>query len=191
MMADGAYVQIDQSGGMRPIVTSVDSELSRLSAELSRTVVPYGDAAKQTEVRSKSAAAAGADADRVVFLNVDRAEFGAKVVITGEGELIWDVVNRKVRLEEIPEVDLPVVMKSMTPQQRTTFVAEQFERRKELQIKVDELSTQRVALVKAEMDKLGAAGNKDSFDEKVAEMIRAQARSRGIEYDIPAAPAQK
>jgi Mg-chelatase subunit ChlD len=191
MRADGAYVQIDQSGGMRPIVTSVDSELSRLSAELSRTVVPYGDAAKQTEVRSKSAAAAGAGADRVVFLNVDRAEFGAKVVVTGEGELIWDVVNRKVKLEEIPETDLPVVMKSMTPQQRTTFVAEQFERRKELQIKVDELSTQRVALVKAEMDKLGAAGNRDSFDQKVAEMIRAQALRLGIEYDISAAPAQK
>ena len=26
---------------------------------------------------------------------MDRAEFGAKIVVTGEGELIWDVVNRK------------------------------------------------------------------------------------------------
>src|SRR5262245_48262817 len=44
-MADGAYVQIDQSGGMTAISTPVDAELARLSAELSRTVVPYGNAA--------------------------------------------------------------------------------------------------------------------------------------------------
>jgi hypothetical protein len=48
----------------------------------------------------KSPGPVGADVDRLVFLNVDRAEFGAKVVVTGEGELIWDVVNHKVKLEE-------------------------------------------------------------------------------------------
>ena len=49
--SDGAYVQIDQSGGMKTIATPVDSELSRLSRELSRTVVPYGKATTQAEVR--------------------------------------------------------------------------------------------------------------------------------------------
>ena len=181
--ADGAYVQIAQSGGMRTINTPLDSELSRLSGELQRTVVPYGKATTQAEVRTKMAAAERADADRVVFLNVDRAEFGAKVVVTGEGELIWDVVNRKVKLEEIPESDLPVQMKAMTPEQRTTFVAEQFAKRKELQIKVDELATRRETLVKAEMDKL-AVTERDSFDLKVAEMIQAQAQRRGIKYEM-------
>src|SRR5688572_14542987 len=183
-MGDGAYVQIDHSGGMRAISTPVDAELSRLSRELTRTVVPYGDAAKQSEVRSKSAAAGTADADRMVYLNIDRAEFGAKVVVTGEGELIWDVVNHKVKLEDISESDLPVVMKTMSHEQRTTFVAEQFARRKELQIQVDELATKRTAHIKAEMDKLAGAGQVDSFDLKVAEMIQEQARKRGIEYDI-------
>jgi hypothetical protein len=181
--ADGAYVQIGQSGGMRTVSTPVDSELLRLSSELQRTVVPYGKAATQAEVRTKMAAAERADADRVVYLNVDRAEFGAKIVVTGEGELIWDVVNRKVKLEEIPESDLPVQLKGMTPEQRTTFVAEQFAKRKELQIKVDELATRRETLVKAELDKL-AVGERDSFDIKVAEMIQAQAQRRGIKYDM-------
>jgi len=182
--ADGAYVQIDQSGGMRAITTPLDSELSRLSRELSRTVVPYGKATTQSEVRGKLAAAERADADRVVYLNVDRAEFGAKVVVTGEGELIWDVVNRKVKLEEIPESDLPVQMKTMTAAQRTAFVAEQFEKRKELQIQVDDLATKREALVKVEMDRLAVAGDRDSFDVKVAEMIQAQALRRGIRYEM-------
>ena len=179
----GAYVQIDQSGGMTGITTPVDSELSRLSTELSRTVVPYGKASTQNEVRSKMAAAERADADRMVFLNVDRAEFGAKVVVTGEGELIWDVVNRKVKLEEIADSDLPVQLKGMTIEQRTKFVSEQFAKRKELQIKVDELAAQRDVHVKAAMDKLGE-GSRDSFDAKVAEIIQAQARRAGIDYDI-------
>jgi len=183
MKADGAYVQIGQTGGMRTITTPLDPELSRLSGELQRTVVPYGKATTQNEVRTKMAAAERADADRVVYLNVDRAEFGAKVVVTGEGELIWDVVNRKVKLEEIPESDLPVQLKSMTPEQRTTFVAEQFAKRKELQIKVDELATQREAFVKVEMEKL-AVNERDSFDIKVAEIIQAQAQRRGIKYDM-------
>jgi Mg-chelatase subunit ChlD len=190
-LAEGAYVQIDQSGGMTAISTPVDAELGRLSAELSRTVVPYGNAARQSEVRTKQAAANTADADRMVYLNVDRAEFGAKVVVTGEGELIWDVVNRKVKLEEIPDSDLPVILKSMTPEQRTTFVAEQFEKRKELQTKVDELATQRADHLKVAMTQLIATGNADSFDLRVAEMIRDQARRRGIQYDLNVSAEEK
>jgi Mg-chelatase subunit ChlD len=186
----GAYVQIDQSGGMTGITTPVDTELLRLSRELSRTVVPYGKASTQAEVRSKTATAERADVDRLVYLNVDRAEFGAKVVVTGEGELIWDVVNRKVKLEEIPDSDLPVALKEMTLEQRTKFVTEQFTRRKEIQIKVDELATQRNIHIKATMDKLGET-RRDSFDAKVAEIIQAQARRAGIDYDITSRAAPK
>src|SRR5262249_36879721 len=70
-MSEGEYVQIDQSGGMTAIATPVDSELARLSMELSRTVVPYGDSAKQSEVRTKMAMAGRADAERLLYLNVD------------------------------------------------------------------------------------------------------------------------
>jgi hypothetical protein len=187
----GAFVQIEQNGGMTRITTPVDSELSRLSTELSRTVVPYGKASTQAEVRSKTASAERADVDRLVYLNIDRAEFGAKVVVTGEGELIWDVVNRKVKLEEIPDSDLPVLLKEMTLEQRTKFVSEQFTRRKEIQIKVDELATQRNAHVKAAMDRLGES-RRDSFDAKVAEIVQAQARRAGIEYAIttPSTPRE-
>jgi hypothetical protein len=172
---------------MTRISTPVDSELSRVGAELNRTVVPYGNAALQSEVRTKESRAGAADVDRLVYLNVDRAEFGAKVVVTGEGELIWDVVNRKVKLEEIPDSDLPVQLKPMTMEARKDFVDQQFSRRKELQLKVDELSTQRDAFIKAEMEKKIAAGTGDSFDAKVAEMIQAQALRRGIQYNITAA----
>lgn len=183
-LAGGGFVQIDQSGGMTATSTPVDSELARIGAELTKTVVPYGNAARQSEVRSKGDRAEAAAVDRLAYLNIDRAEFGAKVVVTGEGELIWDVVNRKVKLEEIPDADLPVQLKPMTLEARKDFVDQQFTKRKELQIKVDELSTKRDSFVKAEMEKLVASGLGDSFDAKVAEMIQALALQRGIKYDI-------
>src|SRR5262249_20912773 len=122
--------------------------------------------------------------DRVLYLNVDRAEFGAKVVITGEGELIWDVVNHKIKLEDIKEADLPVPMKSMTPEQRQSFVSEQFEKRKQLQIQVDQLASRRDNYIKSELQRLAAQGVLDSFDAKVASMIQVQAARAGIEYNI-------
>jgi hypothetical protein len=185
-LAGGGFVQIDQSGGMTATSTPVDAELMRVGAELNRTVVPYGNAARQSEVQTKGALAAAASADRLVYLNVDRADFGAKVVVTGEGELVWDVVNRKVKLEEIPDSDLPAQLQPLTLQARKDFVDQQFSKRKELQVKVDELATQRDKFVKAEMEKLTAAGFADSFDARVAEMIQDQAKRLGIQYDLRA-----
>jgi hypothetical protein len=180
----GGYVQIDQSGGMTATATPVDAELARVGAELTRTAVPYGSATLQSEVRSKGGLAVGADVDRLVYLNLDRAEFGMKSVVTGEGELIWAVVNNKVKLEDIPDSDLPVQLKSMNLQARKEFVDQQFTKRKELQIRVDELAKEREVLVKAEMEKRIAAGAGDSFDAKVGEMVQSQAQRRGIKYEI-------
>lgn len=189
-LAGGEFVQIEQSGGMLQTSTPHDSELSRLSAELARTVVPYGDAATRVSVQSKADRAADASTERVLVMNVDRAEFGAKVVVTGEGELIWDVVNHKVNLEEIDAAALPANMKQMTIEERKAFVDEQFTKRKDIQTRVDALSTQRAAYLRTEMAK--TAQKPDSFDNRVAEMIRAQAMRQGIEYDAsiasPAAP---
>jgi hypothetical protein len=182
--AGGGFVQIVQSGGMIATATPVDAELARVGAELTRTVVPFGKASLQTEVRMKGDMAGGASVDRLVYLNVDRAEFGAKAVVTGEGELIWAVVNNKVKLEEIPDADLPVQLQAMSLPARKDFVDQQFAKRKELQIKVDELARERDRLVKVEMDRLIATGVRDSFDAKVAEMIQAQALQRGIKYEI-------
>jgi hypothetical protein len=183
----GGFVQLEQSGGMTRTSTPVDAELARVGAELNRTVVPYGNAARQSEVRTKEARAGAADVDRLVYLNVDRAEFGAKVVVTGDGELIWDIVNRKVKLEEIPDADLPVQLQPMTMEARKEFVDQQFSKRKDLQIQVDELSTKRAAYIKEETDKRIAMAAGDSFDVKVAEMIQALAVQRGIRYDITSA----
>jgi len=184
--ADGAFVQIDQSGGMTAISTPFDAALATLNSDLARTAVPYGNAAKQTEVRTKAAVADRADAERIAFLNLDRADFGAKAVVTGSGELIWDVVNRKVKLEEIPESDYPVILKGKSLEQRTAFITETVAKRKELQVKVDELVTKRDAHLKEVMTKVSDS-SRDSFDAKVAEIIHAQALLRGIQYDISSA----
>jgi hypothetical protein len=49
---------------------------------------------------------------------------------------------------------------------------------------VDELATQRAGHLKVAMTQLVDTGKADSFDLRVAEMIRDQARRRGIQYDL-------
>jgi hypothetical protein len=201
--ADGQFVRIEQTGGMKSIATPVDAELSRLSVELSTTVVPWGDALRQTAVRTKNAvaadsarggiaggagaAASATAADRVLFLNLEPGAAGSKTVVTGEGELIKDLASNKVKLEDIKESDLPPQMRTMTMEERKQYVAGQTARRAELQAKVDALAKQRVGLMKVEMSKLPDQSNRDSFDAKIADLIRGQGLKKGIHYDAPEA----
>lgn len=202
--ADGQYVRIEQSGGMKSIATPVDAELSALSVELSKTVVPWGDALRQRAVMSKNATAAsgargggagGADAssstaaDRVLFLNLEPGAAGTKTVVTGEGELIKDLASNKVKLEDIQDSDLPPQMRSMTMEERNKYVAEMTAKRTELQAKVDALAKRRTELMKVEMSKLPDQSTRDAFDVRVGDVIRTEGLKKGIQYDAPATAA--
>jgi hypothetical protein len=202
--ADGQFVRIDQTGNMRASVTPMDSDLARLSAELSSTAVPYGDAKQQAAVNAKNAnanmnafggggggrggggAAANAPAlaDRLTVLGRDAAAGGARSVVTGDGELIRDISIGKIKLEDVKESELPPNMQKMTVEERKKYVDEQLAKRKELQSKVDDLTKQRADYLKEEMSK--QAGTPDSFDARVNDMVRSQAQKKGIVYEAPA-----
>jgi len=198
--ADGQYVKIEQTGGMKAITTPVDAELSRLSVELSKTVVPWGDALRQRAVMSKMAVAAdgargGATgtaaassataADRVLFMNLETGAAGTKTVITGDGELIKDLASNKVKLEDIKDSDLPPNMQQMTMEERRKYVADLTARRTELQTQVDALAKQRAQYLKVEMSKLPDRNTRDSFDARVGDLIRTEGLKKGIQYEAP------
>ena len=76
-----------------------------------------------------------------------------------------------------------MILQGKSLEQRTAFITETVAKRKELQVKVDELVTKRDAHLKEVMTKVSES-SRDSFDAKVAEIIHAQALLRGIQYDI-------
>ena len=63
-----------------------------------------------------------------------------------------------------------------------SYVEKQQKERAELQNQIRDLNEKRQTYIDAEKKRLAAKGNGDAFDEKVAEMIRAQAARKQIEY---------
>jgi Mg-chelatase subunit ChlD len=181
-LAEGSFVQIGQTGDMVAVATPYDKDLAEVHRDLEATVVPYGSAETQSKVRAKVAvgvaAPAPAAADRAAYM----AKGGKGKVVTGEGELLDALESGRVNLKDLKEEQLPEELKKLAPEQREASIREKQAKRKDLQKKAAELVKQRDAYLDAERRKQAEAGNKDAFDAKVGEMIREQAKRKGMEY---------
>ncbi|HPC82239.1 MAG TPA: vWA domain-containing protein [Thermoanaerobaculaceae bacterium] len=176
-LAEGSYVAIPQSGGVQVIATPFDEEISRLNAEVGKTIVPYGDEKDRGAVRTKQAMAeaapAPAAADRLAF-NVATGK-----VVQGGGDLVDAVGAGYIKVNELKEEQLPAEMQGMTPAQREAYVKQQAARRAAVQKQIGELLAKRRAYIEAEQKK---GGPRDGFDDQVEAVIRAQAAKKGISY---------
>lgn len=180
-LGEGRFFQIAQSGGVVAIATPYDEELTRLGADMDRTLLAYGSAREQVALREKvarsrdlaDAAAPTADAARAAY----KAGVGGST-LTGGQELIADLAEGKVKLDTLKEDELPEEMRKMTQEQRAEYVAEQAQARKKAQTRIIKLDKQRRAYIEQELAKAG--GKKDSFDQRVIEALREQAARKGI-----------
>jgi Mg-chelatase subunit ChlD len=170
--SNGSYVALGQTGDMVIIATPFDKDLSQLNTEMNATIVPYGSIHQQEEVRSKvqlaTDAPAAAAADRLGFNNAQ-----AKA-IQGEGDLIQDLRDDRVKLDEVAAKDLPQAMQKMNLDEQKAYLAQQSAQRADVQSKIAELTRKRQEYLNAE-NKKSAANNKDSFDAKVAEIVKDEA----------------
>jgi len=170
-LAEGSYVALAQSGNMQAVTTPYDEEIARLSGEVSRTMVAWGARERRAEAEAKTRAAAEAPA----AVAADRAAFnlasGGKA-IQGAGDLVEDLLAGEVDLARIKKDELPAVMQGMSLEEQKAYLGKQQAARESLNRKLAELSSQRSAFIEQEQRKLAGAG--DSFDLKVAEMVRAQ-----------------
>jgi len=173
-LADGSFVALAQSGNMTVMATPFDGEIARTSEEIGSTVLPYGDAKKQEEARSKIEKSASAPAS----VAADRAAYnlasGGKA-IQGSGDLVEDVKDGTVDLGRLKNDELPAQLRGMPPSARSAYVAERQQKRDALNGRLAELSRKRADYVEKERARLLAAGGGDAFDAKVSEIISAQA----------------
>ena len=113
---------------MAVIETPMDARLAALSEELAGTVLPYGDASEQRELRHKlrlaAEAPAPAAAARLSYL--DKSGEGA---VSGRADLVDAVKNGKVKLDELDDDELPEPMQSMDAPQRDAYVQQVLEQR--------------------------------------------------------------
>lgn len=185
-LSEGEYFAIQQDGGVTVVATPFDAELATLGASFAATACGWGDVAEQRQAMSKldagrdivAAAPATAQAERAGYF----VSGAGKSSALGQKELVDDVVNNRVKLEEIPAAELPEEFKGLTLEEQRAKVATIAAEREKIQQRITELTQQRDAYLKDELAKLGAAAT-DGFDAKVTECLREQGARKGIRYE--------
>jgi hypothetical protein len=179
-LSEGSYAAIAQSGNMAAIPTPMDGELADLNRKLGATLVTYGGAGARRAVASKQLAAEAAPA----AVTADRLAFNARsgVAVQGEGELLDGLNSGKVKLESLKKDQLPPDLQKLDSDELKAEIGKKQKERAAVQEQIQKLSKEREEYIAAERKRQAAQGKGDSFDEKVAANIRAQAARKGIEY---------
>ncbi|MFL6514354.1 MAG: vWA domain-containing protein [Chthoniobacterales bacterium] len=179
-LSEGSYVAIAQSGNMSVVSTPVDTELAKLNERIGATVIPYGSAKLQAEVRVKTEIAAAAPAQAMA----DRLSFNSKMGkgIQGRGDLVDALNNNELKIESIDSKDLPSEWQALDKDEVRRRIETKRSERADLHKKVVELSKERETYIAAENKRLAKEGKGDAFDTKVSETLRQQAAKKGINY---------
>lgn len=179
--SEGQYVALAQTGNMIAIATPFDEPLAKLNVQIGKTLVPWGAPAAQAAVRAKQEAVElssfSVAADRLAY----NAKSGGKAV-QGTGELLDELKEGKVKLSEVRRDQLPTELQKLSESELRAKLDATSAERAELQKQIAELAKQREAFLSAEQKRLAAAGKGDAFDSKVAEILREQAKKKGINY---------
>jgi len=118
--AEGAFVAIDQGGGVKEIPTPYDSDLAKLNGRLTETVVVYGDKRR----REGLGGLARASAAMPKAAQAERAAYALRSGKAATGDLLDAVRDEKLDLDKAEKDKLPEPMQKMTPEERKKYVAE-------------------------------------------------------------------
>jgi len=177
--AGGTFAQIAQDGGVKQIDTPYDKELAELNGKLLTTNVCYGEAkdrkaGEATNRTAKARPGAGGVA-------ADSAGFRAKAGRVAANDLLDDLKEKKVKLEDVKEDQLPDDLRKMKPEDRKAHVEKLQAERDELKKKALELDKKRLEfLAKKQAEEKGKGT--DGFDGQILDTLRKQAEKVNIKY---------
>ena len=179
-LSEGSYAAIPQTGNMTAIATPMDAKLAALNREVGTTLIAYGSASSRSAVFAKQAASEAAPA----AASADRLAYNAKsgVAVQGEGELLDSLAAGKVKLETLKKDQLPSDLQKLDDIQLKAEIAKKQAARSAMQAEIQKLSKERDDYIAQEKKRLATGGKVDSFDQKLADMIHAEAAKKGIQY---------
>jgi hypothetical protein len=171
--SEGSFFTIDHEGGVVAVATPFDKDLGLLSDKLGGTVVGFGDSRRKSELAGAEARAR----DYASSAKADRAVAKAASPRHSEDDLIDALREKRVRLEDLKDEQLPEEFKKLTPEERKAALERKSREREELRAKIVELSKKRDDFLAAELKKRGA---RDSFDSSVLDALSEQAGRKGL-----------
>lgn len=173
-LGGGRYIPIPQDGGQVVVIeTPYDREILNLQIEINKTVLPYGSHRQKAEVQDKAMEPAKAlpsvASDMASYLR--KSGKGAKAV-TGDGDLVGDVVSGSVEFGDVKETELPDELRGLDRAEQKKMIEAHAQKRTELSSRMDGLVKQRDAYMAEAQAKAGPAA--DSFDGVVKDTLRSQ-----------------
>jgi len=180
-IAEGTYLCINQDHKSRAIEAPQDADLIRLSGELNKTYVPYGDAKARAVFSNRQKAQDSNAAKATVAAAASRANFKASGLYRNSG---WDLVDAladgDLKLETMKEEHLPENMKAMSLAERRAYLEKVAKEREEIKTRIQSLTAEREAFVAQERSRLAAEAPEEAdaaaepFADAVKEAIEAQ-----------------
>jgi len=181
-LADGSYMSINQNEVIPAIASPQDQELTRLSAELNKTYVAYGDAKMQKEALDRQVAQDSNAAQAGAGVAATRAQSKASALYNNA---TWDLCDAcrlgKIKLEDLKEEQLPEFLRKMSVAERKTYVDKMTKQRAQVQEQIKQLSGERDKYV-AEQLKL-AKKSDSTLDVAIIEAVRKQAEQKQFQFE--------
>ncbi|MCA3015851.1 MAG: VWA domain-containing protein [Myxococcaceae bacterium] len=179
-LADGAFVSLEQSGGMVAAATPFDDELSKLNAELATKTLVAGSRASRASAERKlaglKALAPSVASDRLSY-NAKMAPAAPGASLAGDlGEAV-ELTAQPKRLEALADDELPEAVRQMDKAQRAAFVAQKAKEKQALEARIVEVARRRDGWLSNNAKK-----TETSFDDTVMKSVATQAAPAGIAY---------
>lgn len=176
-IGQGKYLNIDHNQRIDPIHAPQDDEIMSLGSELNKTYLGYGSAGEQYRVRQEKQDLNAASMSRESA--VQRSATKASGSYENSGwDLVDAVTNNRVKVDSLPEKELPAEMRRMSPSQRKDYVLSMQKKREGIQRRIAKLHGDRLRYVEQENRK---RSRNTSLDSAITGTIREQAGSRGYE----------
>lgn len=178
-LADGTFAAIDQDNGTIVIATPFDEDLAELSTALNATYIPFG-AGGTAGAANQAAQDANAES-----LNAAAAASRAQTKAQGLYQCSWDLVDAcnagSVKIQQVRADDLPENMRTMTVDQRQSYLEAMKRQRAETSRKIEAISAQRDAFIQQEIARR-SVDDSGAFDTAIRKAIRKQAAARGFTF---------
>ncbi len=187
LLADGQYLNIDQSRKAVHVPAPQDKQIAELGVKLNDTYIAYGLKGNVYLERQKAQDSNAAAASKEAALG--RALTKSSLHYRNE---LWDLVDavntNKIKFEDIQEEDLPEKMKKMNKEERKVYIEAQAKRRVAIQQRIQELNEQRKKYVAEEMKKRQLQG--DTLGSAVIKAVRAQAKEKNFTFKSAEQPSK-
>src|SRR5262249_2381159 len=151
---------------------------AKINRELASTTLTYGGETKRREADKKKGDAAGLPAP----VAAERAAFAGRSGKTAAYDLLDNIKAGKVKLSELKKEELPTELQKLSPKEQEEYLQKLEKRRAELSAQAVDLDKKRGAYIAQKLKEKEGARARDSFDNQVLRVLRAQARRVNIEY---------